>query len=1048
MKMRRSLRHTLTLGLLGLGASLSALAQQAPPVPPPPPKPGGAKDPAAAAAAAIQAPAPMPSAEKPGAKLLPPPTRPPGAQQTLQPSRVPPTLTPPKITPPVAPAPVPAAPAPSLPPPTPPPADSSASKMQALDAVTKKGDAVVAPRIPLPADKLPVTTSTSSSGQFRVHGKELTTRSAMSSHLDQIAAELRAVLNDTQPYALPIVVQLNTGDEARQLPMGTPPVSVVVTEVTEGGFHLQLTVTEGPALKLSDLRRETVRVLLAERIVRGQTKFTKPENRLLLPDWVFTGVMQAMDYRAAARPSTMFAAIFKSGKIYGIEEIIEVSPTQMDSLSRAIYETSCAALVMALIDQPTGGQRFTRFLSSLATDPRPERDLLTAAFPEFAATSSSLNKWWALQLATLAKRGMAEPLGPDESMRALEEAVTIRYHAPEKEAPQNIKARPFVIPPPLNVIPADAPKPKPQSPLALDLPATDNSVASTSDKPAAPKKTAEGEQEKKDDEKAASGEKSSRWLSYLTFGLAGGKSSKESENDEDAKPSAKKAADKKDVAESPPETAKKKNSDEPENEEEGGGFFSRLMSRDQLRAAEERQKAADEIARAAEEKAAKTAEARRKAELAAAAKNGTAKKSDADEPPATTKEKKDSDTADEAPASGGTVFGRLMGSSRSSKEEAADKKKAEEAARAEKEKADKAAEARRTAELAAVAKSGGTKPADKPKADEKKTDSAKESSPSMLNPLNWFRGSKKDDAKKPDDSKAKSKPEEPKKEPKPAKEGEEEAAVLFDSIEQAPATSVLQWISPSLADAWHVVAPAPRECGILDFLKRNKDESKDDTKKDEASTNPAAAPAKKKETKSSSSPPKSTNPNAKPVARPVQPADGSKRTTNPAAKPVPGPEKPAATAPGANDDWLGKPPPGMVLVTLPPEEFMHLMKRPDRVRILEHNIASLRALQLRASVLFRPVVTGYLDIMLALQEGRTRGIEERLVILREAATTALQNTKAVRDYLDWYQANSTDRLSGKFDTFLNLPAIIQRELPPREDPISKYLDAIDKQFSK
>ena len=34
----------------------------------------------------------------------------------------------------------------------------------------------------------------------------------------------------------------------------------------------------------------------------------------------------------------------------------------------------------------------------------------------------------------------------------------------------------------------------------------------------------------------------------------------------------------------------------------------------------------------------------------------------------------------------------------------------------------------------------------------------------------------------------------------------------------------------------------------------------------------------------------------------------------------------------------------------------------------------------------------------------------------------------------------------KFDTFLNLPAIIQRELPPREDPISKYLDAIDRKL--
>ena len=65
-----------------------------------------------------------------------------------------------------------------------------------------------------------------------------------------------------------------------------------------------------------------------------------------------------------------------------------------------------------------------------------------------------------------------------------------------------------------------------------------------------------------------------------------------------------------------------------------------------------------------------------------------------------------------------------------------------------------------------------------------------------------------------------------------------------------------------------------------------------------------------------------------------------------------------------------------------------------------------------------------------------------------AAIIAAQKTKTVRDYLDFYEANETDKLSGKFEDFLNLPTIIQNELPPREDPIARYLDAIDKEFSK
>ena len=54
----------------------------------------------------------------------------------------------------------------------------------------------------------------------------------------------------------------------------------------------------------------------------------------------------------------------------------------------------------------------------------------------------------------------------------------------------------------------------------------------------------------------------------------------------------------------------------------------------------------------------------------------------------------------------------------------------------------------------------------------------------------------------------------------------------------------------------------------------------------------------------------------------------------------------------------------------------------------------------------------------------------------------------MRDYLDFYEASETGRLSGKFDDFLNLPTTIEKELPPRTDPISKYLDSIDKEFSK
>ena len=130
------------------------------------------------------------------------------------------------------------------------------------------------------------------------------------------------------------------------------------------------------------------------------------------------------------------------------------------------------------------------------------------------------------------------------------------------------------------------------------------------------------------------------------------------------------------------------------------------------------------------------------------------------------------------------------------------------------------------------------------------------------------------------------------------------------------------------------------------------------------------------------------------------------------------------------------------------EDYQHILKHPDRAKILNKNAIALRALHQQASILMRPVINGYLSIVLDLQEGKTKDIDKRLKDLRSYVALTAQQTKAVRDYIDYYEANETEQLSGKFDDFLDLPNIIQRELPPREDPIARYLDAIDKEFTK
>jgi hypothetical protein len=749
---------------------------------------------------------------------------------------------------------------PALPTPTPPlPADASASKMQTPEVAPPQPVGQEAPRVSAPSDKLPITSSTSTSRQFIVHGKVFETRSAMSSRCEEISQELRRVLRDSEPWVLPVVVLLNTGDEA--LKSKGPAISTAITEMTHGGFHLQVTVNERPGLKTEDLRKEVVRALLAERVLRNQQKITTPEGRLLLPDWVMTGVLHAMDYKASARPSAIFATIFRSGKIYGIEEIIAASPVEMDGLSRTIYETSCCALVLALVDQPDGARRFNKFLNALSSDPRSERELLDAAFPSFAASASSLNKWWSLQLAALSKPGIAEPYTPAESLKAIEDAITIRYAAKANEVPQNVKPRPFVLPPPLIVassLPKPAPSPAEISPAPSPKPKSKESTASTADAPPATVETTEATDE---------APKRSLWRRLLFLG-------------EPAK-------------EEPPK----------------------------------------------QDKSADTAAIKPTEDMEEADKPG--------------------------------FIGRLFGFG-------PDEKKPDEKTASEEKTKAAATEKPSSAEKAAPAP-----------VDEKK--------PSKLNPLNWFRG----DNKKPD---------EPQKEEAPPKE--DQAAVMSGA-----SLDMARLLSPALADAWHWLAPAaPRQTAdpILNFLRRKPktEEPPEEAKTDET--------------------PKKAEPKKAPKPRPKPAANTS----------TPKPEKPeaATTATPAKS--------GLVPVSLPLEAYEHILKREDRAAILNHNIATLRAIELRVTPLFRPVVTGYLAAVTDLQQGKTKDMDKRLAALHEFALIAYQKSIAVRDYLDWFEASAGSGLSGKFDDFLDLPKLIEKELPPRTDPISKYLDAIDQEFSK
>gem|GEM_PF-3903415 len=282
------------------------------------------------------------------------------------------------------------------------------------------------------------TSSTSASKQFVVHGSSLKTRSVFCLLADETAASLDRLLKDPSPDRLPVVVVLKSGSDARR---SGASVTTNISQLAYGGFHLQVNVQLRQGFHTQDFKNELVRILLAERILRKHKELSSSRERVL-PDWLLTGVSQALEFRERAKPSVLFAAVFRSGRIYSIDGVLQARAEELDSMSRSIYQTSCCALILTLLDQPDGPVRFGRFLNALAASGQSDRDLLKEHFPTLGISSNSLEKWWALQMATLATPTSMESLGVAETERFLDEALTLQFHlknpVPKKESPAQL----------------------------------------------------------------------------------------------------------------------------------------------------------------------------------------------------------------------------------------------------------------------------------------------------------------------------------------------------------------------------------------------------------------------------------------------------------------------------------------------------------------------------------------------------------------------------------------------------------------------------------
>ncbi len=265
--------------------------------------------------------------------------------------------------------------------------------------------------------------SESSTGQFIVFGQPLKLRGTVSSYLERRKKAVAKLLKrSSAEWSLPVRVKLLHPNEFS----GLGGVVRNIEFIDGMGLRGVITIGFGRGFSLRQLDEALVGTMLAEMAL--------PEGRLprmegeIVPGWLISGVGEALEYQENGRPGATFRAIMERGDLLEIEALFNGDSSSGSPVEQAIYSASSGALVLALLGQSDGADRLGFLLEDFGqngTSFRASRKGLRKHFPTLRLSGNSLEKWWALEMASLAEPEIQEMMSAADTEAALENALLI-----------------------------------------------------------------------------------------------------------------------------------------------------------------------------------------------------------------------------------------------------------------------------------------------------------------------------------------------------------------------------------------------------------------------------------------------------------------------------------------------------------------------------------------------------------------------------------------------------------------------------------------------
>ena len=152
-------------------------------------------------------------------------------------------------------------------------------------------------------------------------------------------------------------------------------------------------------------------------------------------------------------------------------------------------------------------------------------------------------------------------------------------------------------------------------------------------------------------------------------------------------------------------------------------------------------------------------------------------------------------------------------------------------------------------------------------------------------------------------------------------------------------------------------------------------------------------------------------------------------------------KKPEPTA-----ETLGDAPPPADPIKASVEDFAPLLEQKDIHPITQQALLAITKLSLRAHPFYRSILDEYQKEIAKIPQRKTSGLTEAFADLSRRRAKMMADARAVEDYLDWYEATQRESLSDSFRQYLQTAEQLEHPPARRRDPISRYLDAIEKEY--